>query len=193
MVGLTIYRILRASDGDTAKALLFFGGTLVALSGVLLVVVYYYRRAAATGRGLLEVLDGRYPGQAFAIFKTGGLRDDVSTLPVALRGAAWDKWTLYAVVTLDAQSITFWDGSAKKPVVTSRLDRSELRSIEPAHEPALLFKARALKIAVLHDGVMLRVTFSPARTGDWIFSPTTDSFTVLNSTLATSMALPPTT
>jgi hypothetical protein len=92
MVGLSIYRSLRAWGGDPAKALLFFGALLAALC---VIVALQYRRAAQTTRGLLAVLEQKYPGQAFAIFKTGGLQEDVATLAPALRGAAWDKWTLY--------------------------------------------------------------------------------------------------
>lgn len=191
MVGLTINRLLRASDGDTAKAFLLFGISFSALCGAVLLVVYLYRRAATTALGLSEILDGKYPGHTFAIFKTVGLQDDIATLPLSLRGATWNKGTMYAVLTIDAESITFWDGSAKKPLIMAQLNRSELRSIDVAVDAALLFKARALKVAVLHDGVMLRVTFAPARPGDWIFFPATDSLTVLESTLANSMCRPP--
>ena len=190
MLGLTIYRLLRASDGDTSKAFLLFGISFGALCGAVLLVVFLYRRAAMTARGLLDILDGRYPGHAFAIFKTVGLQDDIATLPLSLRGEAWNKGTMYAVVTLDAEWITFWDGSAKKPVITAQLSRSEVRSINATDEVALLFNAKALKVAVSHDGVMLRVTFALARPRDWIFFPATDSLTVLESALTSSASAP---
>jgi len=191
MVGLACYRMLRASSGDTSEAVLLLGLLVGALCVAALIVVFAYRRAATTARGLLDVLDGRYPGQAFAVFKTVGLQDDIATLPVSLRGVAWDRWTLYAVLTLDSESMTFWDGSAKKPKITARLDRSEVRSIDAADDAAFVFNARALKVALLHDAVTLRLTFAPARSGDWIFLPATDSFAVLKSTLANSMCSPP--
>ena len=183
MVGLTFYRLLRAADGDTGKAFLLFGILFVALCGAALIVVVLYRRAATTARGLLEVLDARYPGHAFAIFLTDGLQDDIATLPHSLRKDVWNKATMYAVLTVDAGAITFWDGSAKKPVITAQLKRSELRSIDSAVETALLFRTQGLRVALLHEGVMLRVTFAPARPGDWIFFPATDSFADLESTL----------
>jgi hypothetical protein len=190
MVGLSIYRSLQAWGGDPGKALVFFGALLGALCVIGAIVALQYRRAARTTRGLLAVLGEKYPGQAFAMFKTGGLQEDVATLAPALRGAAWDKWTLYAVLTLDAEFLTIWDGSAKKPVVTARLDRSELRGVGPAQETARLFHVRALELAVSHDGVVLRLTVAPARPGDWIFFPAADSYTALESTLASSIGAP---
>lgn len=190
MVGLSIYRSLQAWGGDPGKALVFFGSLLGALCLAGVIVALQYRRAARTTRGLLAVLDQTYPGQAFAIFKTGGLQEDVATLAPALRDAAWDRWTLYAVLTLDAEFLTIWDGSAKKPVVTARLNRSELRSVAAAQETARLFHVRALELAVSHDDVMLRLTVAPAQPGDWIFSPATDSYTALESTLANSIGAP---
>jgi hypothetical protein len=190
MVGLSIYRSLQAWGGDPAKALLFFGALLGALCVAGAIVARQYRRAARTTRGLLAVLEQKYPGQAFAIFKTGGLQEDVAALAPALRGAAWDKWTLYAVLTLDAEFLTIWDGSAKKHVVTARLNRSELRGVAAAEETARLFHVRALEFAVSHDGVVLRLTVAPARPGDWIFFPATDSYTSLEFRLASSIGAP---
>ena len=190
MLGLTVYRFLQAPDDSPGKALLFFGSLLTALCVAGVIVASQYRRAARTTQGLLAVLEEKYPGQAFAIFKTGGLQEDVATLAPALRGAAWDRLTLYAVLTLDAEFLTIWDGSAKKHVVTARLNRSELRGVAAAQETARLFHVRALELAVSHDGVALRLTVAPARPGDWIFSPATDSYSTLESILAKSIGAP---
>ena len=193
MFGLTIYRTLRASAGDTAKAALLLSIFLGALGVAVLLVVIVYRRAAATARGLLAALEGKHPGRAFAVFKTIRLQDDIDTLPLSLKGDVWDKRTLYAVLTLDSESMTFWDGSATKPVMTARLDTSELQSIDPADDAALIFNAKALTLSVLHNAVTLRVTVAPAQTGDWIFLPTPDSFALLETALTTSRADQPTT
>lgn len=193
MVGLTIYRFLQAAGDDPVKALAFFGSLIAVLCVVGMIVARQYRQLARTTQGLLGVLEGRYPGQAFAVFKTIGLQSDIDTLPVSLKGDAWNKRTLYAVLTLDSESMTFWDGSATKPVMTARLDRSELRSIDPADDAAFVFNARALTVALLHDAVTLRVTVAPAQAGDWIFFPSPDSFTLLETALTTSMTTSPTT
>lgn len=184
MVGLTIYRVLQASGDDAGKAYSYFGITLGALCVVGVIVVLVYRHGAKAARELLAVLELRYPGRAFPIFKAGGLEHDVSTLPAPLRGAVWNKRTMYAVVTLDADSIIIWDGSAKMPVVFAQLARTELHGIEVVRESALLFRVRALKVAVLHEGVTLRVTVAPGAPGDWMFLPATDSFTMIESALA---------
>ena len=191
MVGLTIYRFLRASGDDTGKALLYFGALLTALCIVGAIVLAAYRHAAKAAQDLLSVLETRHPDLAFPIFKTGGLQDDVATLAAPLRGAPWNKRTMYAVATLDDNSISIWDGSAKEPTVFARIPRSELQSIEAVRETALLFNVRALKLAVLHEGVTLRVTIAPAKRGDWMFLPATESFTVLEAALADSIQTQP--
>ena len=184
MVGLTIYRILRASGDDPMKALVFFGGLIVALCVVAAIVVLTYRAASTSTQSVLTVLEEKHQGQAFAILKTEGLQADVATLAPALRGAPWSKRTVYAVVMIDADSITFWDGPVKAPFVTARLARSEVTSVEVSRGLTRFFTVRAYEVALLHAGTMLRVTFAPVVVGGLIARPSDDdAFMALRSLL----------
>jgi len=192
MVGLTVYRILRASVDDPAKALMFFGLLFGALVVVAVVGFLRYRAAASTARGLLAALEEKFPGHAFSIFKSGGLQEDVATLVPAMRGASWNAWTLYAVLTVDAESITIWDGSREQAVVTAQLDRSAVSVAETATEAIRLVKVRALKLEVQHEGAALSVTFAPAVVGKLLFrAATDDSFSAFESSLGIAIVAVP--
>ncbi|TFC36410.1 hypothetical protein [Cryobacterium sp. TMT2-14] len=184
MVGLTIYRMLRASGDDPVKAAVFFGGLIVALCVVAGIVAIAYRVASTSTQRLLTVLEEKHHGQAFAILKTEGLQADTATLAPALRGAPWSKRTVYAVVMVDADSITFWDGPVKAPFVTARLARSEVTSVEVSRGLTRFFTVRAYEVTLLHAGTILRVTFAPALVGSMIVRPIDDdAFMALRSPL----------
>jgi len=191
MVGLTVYRMLRASGDDPVKAAVFIGGLIVALCGVAAIVVLAYRVASLSTRRLLTALEEKHRGQAFAILKTEGLQADVATLAPTLRGAPWSNRTVYAVVMIDADSITFWDGPVKAPFVTARLTRSEVKSVEVSRGLTRMFTVRAYEVALLHAGTMLRVTFAPAHVGSVIVRPVDDdAFVTLRSLLAENIVVP---
>ncbi|WP_035880913.1 hypothetical protein, partial [Cryobacterium sp. MLB-32] len=63
MVGLTIYRILRASGDDPVKAAVFLGSLIVALGVVAAIVVLAYRAASTSTQRLLTVLEENHHGQ----------------------------------------------------------------------------------------------------------------------------------
>ncbi|WP_035881037.1 hypothetical protein, partial [Cryobacterium sp. MLB-32] len=143
-----------------------------------------YRAASTSTQRLLTVLEENHHGQAFAILKTEGLQADVATLAPELRGAPWSKRTVYAVVMIDADSITFWDGPLKAPFVTARLARSEVTSVEVSRGLTRFFTVRAYKVALLHAGTILRVTFAPVVVGSMIVRPIDDdAFVALRSLL----------
>lgn len=188
MMWLTIHRLLLASGDNAGKTATYFISLFTVLGLISVAVVVAYRRLATAGRNLLTVLEVRYPGCAFPIFKTEGLHTGVDTLALALRGAVWNKRSLYAVITLDDDSIIIWDGTAKDPVIFARLAVGELRIIEKARDAVLLFIVPALTIAVSHHGVMLRVVISPAEQGRWLFLPGRNSFTALETALEAALA-----
>ena len=142
MVGLTMYRMLRASGDDPVKAAVFFGGLIVALCGMAAIVVLAYRVASTSTQRLLTVLEEKHHGQAFAILKTEGLQADVATLAPALRGAPWSKRTVYVVMMIDADSITFWDGPVNAPFMTARLARSDVKNVEVSRVLTRMFAVR---------------------------------------------------
>lgn len=191
VVGLAIYRMLRASGDDPAKAILFLGGLIVALCVVAAIVVLTYRAASTSTQRLLKVLEEKHHGQAFAILKTEGLQSDVATLAPELRGAPWSKRTVYAVVMIDADSITFWDGPVKAPFVAVRLARREVASVEVSRGLTKFFTIRACEVVLLHAGTILRVTFAPALVGSLIVRPVDDdTFVDLQSLLADAIVAP---
>lgn len=191
MVGLTIYRMLRASGDDPVKAAVFFVGLIVALCVVAGIVALAYRVASTSTQRLLSVLEEKHNGQAFAILKTEGLQADAVTLAPALRGAPWSKRTVYAVVMVDADAITFWDGPVKAPLMTARLARSEVTSVEVSRGLTRMFTVRACEVALLHAGTMQRVTFAPAVVGSMIVRPVDDdAFAALRHLLADTIVVP---
>ncbi|MDH6236685.1 hypothetical protein [Cryobacterium sp. CG_9.6] len=191
MMGLSIHRILRASGDDPLKALVFFGSLIIALCVVAAIVVLTYRAASTSTQRLLTVLEEEHQGQAFAILKTEGLQADVATLTPELRGAPWSKRTVYAVVMIDADAITFWDGPVKAPFVAARLARREVAGVGVSRGLTRCFTVRAYEVALLHAGTILRVTFAPALVGSLIVRPVDDDTVVdLQSLLADTIVAP---
>ncbi|TFC05050.1 hypothetical protein E3O42_04130 [Cryobacterium adonitolivorans] len=174
MVWLTGHRILRAADGNSGKAMVFFGLFFGALVLAAVIVGLLYRAAASTTRGLLEFLQDDYPGQVYAIFKSEGLKEDVSRLAPALQGDAWNARTMYAALTVDAKSITLWDGSSDKATMVARVDRTAITAVTAVSESLRIRNAQALALTIQHGPMPLEVTFAPATVGDFIFQPVSD-------------------
>ena len=98
---LTGHRILGAADGDSGKATTFFAFFVDALVLTAVIIGLLYRAGASTARGLLAFLEDDYPGQVYAIFKSEGLKEDVSKLVPTPQGGTWHARTMYAALTLE--------------------------------------------------------------------------------------------
>ncbi|TFC01525.1 hypothetical protein E3O42_10465 [Cryobacterium adonitolivorans] len=174
MTWLTGHRILRAADGDSGKATMFFGFFVGALVMTAVIIGLLDRAGASTARGLLAFLEDNYPGQAYAVFKSEGLKEDVSKLAPSPQAGTWHARTMYAALTVDAKFITLWDGSRDKATMVARIERTAVTAVKAASEPLQIRTAPALALTIQQAPMPLQITVSPAAVGNLIFLPVSD-------------------
>ena len=174
LLWLTGHRILRAADGDSGKATVFFGFFVGALILTAVIIGLLYRAGASTARGLLAFLEDDYPGQVYAIFKSEGLKEDVSKLVPTPQGGTWHARTMYAALTLEKNFVTLWDGSRDKATIVARFDRTAVTAMKAVSESLQVRKAPALALTIQQAPIPMEVTVAPATVGDFIFLPVYD-------------------
>ena len=174
LLWLTGHRILRAADGDSGKATTFFAFFVGALILTAVIIGLLYRAGASTARSLLAFLEESFPGQVYAIFKSEGLKEDVSKLAPAPQAGTWHARTMYAALTVDAKFITLWDGSREKATMVSRIDRTAVTAVKAASESLQIRKVPALALTIEHAPIPVEITVALATVGDFLFRPSSE-------------------